>query len=219
MKERGKRLVQYVPDYTVFDLETTGISAYTDNIIEISAIKVKNGIVQDTFSTLVNPERPIPLQATRVNGITDEMVANAPCIRETMAAFLEFVGKDILVGHNIQSFDMKFIYREVEALFQDTISNDFIDTLYMARKCLPELQHHRLTDLAFYFGINSEGAHRALNDCVMNQKCFEEMAKLQKDTDVFVCPKCGGEMIRRNGRYGEFWGCGNFPRCRYTQNI
>ena len=219
MKERGKRLVQYVPDYTVFDLETTGISAYTDNIIEISAIKVKNGIVQDTFSTLVNPERPIPLQATRVNGITDEMVANAPCIRETMAAFLEFVGKDILVGHNIQSFDMKFIYREVEALFQETISNDFIDTLHMARECLPELQHHRLTDLASYFGINSEGAHRALNDCVMNQKCFEEMAKLQKDTDVFVCPKCGGEMIRRNGRYGEFWGCGNFPRCRYTQNI
>lgn len=219
MKERGKRLVQYVPDYTVFDLETTGISACTDNIIEISAIKVKNGIVQDTFSTLVNPERPIPLQATRVNGITDEMVANAPCIRETMADFLEFVGKDILVGHNIQSFDMKFIYREVEALFQDTISNDFIDTLYMARKCLPELRHHRLTDLASYFGINSEGAHRALNDCVMNQKCFEEMAKLQKDTDVFVCPKCGGEMIRRNGRYGEFWGCGNFPRCRYTQNI
>ena len=54
-----------------------------------------------------------------------------------MAAFLEFVGKDILVGHNIQSFDMKFIYREVEALCQETISYDFIDTLYMARKCLP----------------------------------------------------------------------------------
>lgn len=132
---------------------------------------------------------------------------------------MRFVGEDILVGHNIQSFDMKFIYREVEELFQETVSNDFIDTLYMARKCLPELKHHRLTDLAEHFGISSKGAHRALNDCVMNQKCFEEMAKLQKKSVVFVCPKCGGEMIRRNGRYGEFWGCGNFPKCRYTQNI
>ena len=67
----------------------------------------------------------------------------------------------------------------------------------MARKCLPELKHRRLTDLAEHFGISSKGAHRALNDCVMNQKCFEEMAKLQKKSVVFVCPKCGGEMIRR----------------------
>ena len=190
-----------------------------DDIIEISAVKVKGGIVQDTFSTLVNPGRHIPAQATKVNGITDQMVSEAPLIREAMTEFLRFVGEDILVGHNIQSFDMKFIYREVEELFQETVSNDFIDTLYMARKCLPELKHHRLTDLAEHFGISSKGAHRALNDCVMNQKCFEEMAKLQKKSEVFVCPKCGGEMIRRNGRYGEFWGCGNFPKCRYTQNI
>lgn len=219
MREKGNRLVQYVPDYTVFDLETTGISANMDDIIEISAVKVKGGIVQYTFSTLVNPGRHIPAQATKVNGITDQMVSEAPLIREAMTEFLRFVGEDILVGHNIQSFDMKFIYREVEELFQETVSNDFIDTLYMARKCLPELEHHRLTDLAEHFGISSKGAHRALNDCVMNQKCFEAMAKLQKKSVVFVCPKCGGEMIRRNGRYGEFWGCGNFPKCRYTQNV
>ena len=187
MRERGNRLVQYIPDYTVFDLETTGISAHTDDIIEISAVKVRNGVVQDTFSTLVNPGRHIPAQATKVNGITDQMVSEAPLIREAMTEFLRFVG-------------------------------DFIDTLHMARKCVPELKHHRLTDLAEHFGISSKGAHRALNDCVMNQKCFEAMAKLQKKSVVFVCPKCGGEMIRRNGRYGEFWGCGNFPKCRYTQN-
>ena len=102
-----------------------------DDIIEISAVKVKGGIVQDTFSTLVNPGRHIPAQATKVNGITDQMVSEAPLIREAMTEFLRFVGEDILVGHNIQSFDMKFIYREVEELFQETVSNDFIDTLYM----------------------------------------------------------------------------------------
>ena len=143
MREKGNRLVQYVPDYTVFDLETTGISANMDDIIEISAVKVKGGIVQDTFSTLVNPGRHIPAQATKVNGITDQMVSEAPLIREAMTEFLRFVGEDILVGHNIQSFDMKFIYREVEELFQETVSNDFMDTLYMARKCLPgiSMQH------------------------------------------------------------------------------
>lgn len=181
MREKGNRLVQYVPDYTVFDLETTGISANMDDIIEISAVKVKGGIVQDTFSTLVNPGRHIPAQATKVNGITDQMVSEAPLIREAMTEFLRFVGEDILVGHNIQSFDMKFIYREVEELFQETVSNDFIDTLYMARKCLPELKHHRLTDLAEHFGISSKGAHRALNDCVMNQKCLRKWQSFRKN--------------------------------------
>ena len=87
MRERGNRLVQYIPDYTVFDLETTGISAHTDDIIEISAVKVRNGVVQDTFSTLVNPGRHIPAQATKVNGITDQMVSEAPLIREAMTEF------------------------------------------------------------------------------------------------------------------------------------
>lgn len=87
MREKGNRLVQYVPDYTVFDLETTGISANMDDIIEISAVKVRNGVVQDTFSTLVNPGRHIPTQATKVNGITDQMVSEAPLIREAMTEF------------------------------------------------------------------------------------------------------------------------------------
>ena len=117
-----------------------------DDIIEISAVKVKGGIVQDTFSTLVNPGRHIPAQATKVNGITDQMVSEAPLIREAMTEFLRFVGEDILVGHNIQSFDMKFIYREVEELFQETVSNDFL-TPCIWQENLPELKHHRLKSI------------------------------------------------------------------------
>ncbi len=217
--DRGKRLAGYVPDYTVFDLETTGVSCSRDEIIEISAVKVKKGEIADTYSTLVNPGRAIPFQATAVNGITDEMVSGAPYLEEALDGFLKFIGDSVLVGHNIQSFDMKLIYQASERIFGRTVPNDFIDTLYMARRCLPELGHHRLTDLAQHFGISSAGAHRALNDCIMNQRCFEEMAKLQEAEAVPVCPKCGGELIRRKGRYGEFYGCGNFPRCRYTQNI
>lgn len=216
---RGKQLAKYVPDYVVFDLETTGISCINDEIIEISAIKVEKGVVTDTYSTLVNPGRGIPFQATRVNGITDEMVADAPCIETALRGFLEFARGQVLVGHNIRTFDLKFIDQAAQKYFGITVDNDFIDTLPMARRCLPKLGHYKLVDLAAYYGISADGAHRALNDCVMNQKCFEELAKIQVDLPLETCPKCSGELIRRKGKFGEFFGCGNYPKCRFTRNI
>lgn len=216
---KGKRLVKYVPDYVVFDLETTGVNVIKDDIIEISAVEVLGGKVADTFSTLVNPGRPIPYYATQVNGITDEMVEDAPDIREALADFLAFAGDAVLVGHNIQSFDLNFVSNAAEGLFGKTVENDYIDTLYMARSCLPELSHHKLVDVASYFHISAEGAHRALCDCIMNQKCYEEMGKLQANQKLELCPRCGGELRKRNGKFGEFFGCSNYPACRYTRNI
>lgn len=216
---KGKRLVKYVPDYVVFDLETTGVDVIKDDIIEISAVKVLGGKVADTFSTLVNPGRPIPYYATQVNGITDEMVEDAPDIREALADFLAFAGDAVLVGHNIQSFDLNFVSNAAEGLFGKTVENDYIDTLHMARSCLPELSHHKLVDVASYFHISAEGAHRALNDCIMNQKCYEELGKLQANQKLELCPRCGGELRKRNGKFGEFFGCSNYPACRYTRNI
>lgn len=214
----GRRIAAYVPDYVVFDLETTGTSCVNDSIIEISAVKVKNAVVADTFSTLVNPQCPIPYYASKVNGITDEMVADAPLLSDVLEDFLEFIKDDVLVGHNIQSFDLKFIYRDVRKLLGRDVENDYIDTLYMARQCLPRLSHHKLTDLAAYFQIDAKGAHRALNDCMMNQQCYEQMAKLQKEMVLELCPVCGGELKKRNGRFGVFFGCSNYPKCRYTKN-
>ena len=221
-QKRGNRLSGYRSDYVVFDLETTGLSPEIDEIIEISAIKVKKGKVEGHFSTLVNPNRRIPAAASQVNGITDEMVKDAPKLKDALESFLSFIGKEILVGHNIHSFDMKFLNHAMEELYGKNVSNDYIDTLYMARSCL-KLSHHRLTDLAAYFHISTEGAHRALNDCMMNQKCYEEMGKLMKETgsqlpETESCPRCGGQLMKRSGRFGTFYGCSNFPRCRYTRN-
>lgn len=148
--KRGNHLRDYVADYTVFDLETTGIRPNYDVIIEISAVKVRDGRVEDTFSSLINPGRRIPYGATAVNGISDEMVADEPELKFVFPKFIEFIGEDILVGHNIHSFDMKFIWRAAEELFGQTVSNDYIDTLTMARRCLPQLSHHKLVDLAAY---------------------------------------------------------------------
>lgn len=215
----GNQIVKYVPDYVVFDLETTGTSYLNDSIIEISAVKAEKGKITDTFSALVNPQRQIPYYATQVNGITDEMVEDASVLLDVLPEFLDFIGDSVLIGHNIHSFDLRFIYKAAQELLERDVPNDYIDTLYMARQCLPQLAHHKLTDLAAYFQINTDGAHRALQDCRINQQCYEKLAELQKEVVLELCPRCGGELRRRNGKFGAFFGCSNYPRCRYTRNI
>ena len=230
----GEHKSIYVPDYVVFDLETTGISAARDQVVEISAIKVQGGLVTGEFSTLVDPQMPIPWQASQVNGITDDMVAGSPVFREALAEFLEFTGDFVLVGHNIQAFDIKFLYRDARLFWNRIPDNDYIDTLHMARRVLPQLRHHRLVDLADYYGLSTNGAHRALADCRMNQQVYEFMGRGvtdgacgtglagQADIDkaaAKMCPKCGCRLKKRSGRFGQFYGCEGFPLCRYTENI
>ena len=233
IRNKGKRLDAYVKDYVVFDLETTGINPDRDAIIEISALKVCGGQTAGEYSTLVNPRRHIPAAATAVNGITDGMVADAPEIGEAMEGFLEFAGNGILVGHNIHTFDMNFAYDAAWTALGKELGNDYIDTLYMARRCLPGLGHYKLTDVAAYFHIATEGAHRALNDCRMNQGCYEELGKQWEERkrkeeaggagdaagEEPSCPLCGSLLYIRKGRYGKFYGCGNFPSCRFTKKL
>lgn len=222
IRNKGRRLNEYVKNYIVFDLETTGLRPGLDEIIEISAVKVENNQIVDTYDTLVRPAIRIPASATRVNGITNQMVLDAPEIADALEGFVDFVETGTLVGHNIHSFDMNFIYDAAMEVFQEGIYNDYIDTLYMAKSCLPQLKHHKLGDVSEYFGIDTAGAHRALNDCIMNQKCYEKMGPLlaiqAEASPEQVCSECGSVMIKRKGRFGEFWGCGSFPRCRYTRN-
>lgn len=221
---KGKLLNKYVKDYVLFDLETTGISCNVDQVVEISAIKVINEEVVEEFSTLVNPGMHIPFMASDVNGITDDMVADAPDFRMALVDFIEFIGDLPLVGHNINSFDMKFIYRDCEKYYGKTIDNDYIDTLKYAKKCLPGQRGYKLVDLASHYDISTKGAHRALNDCRMNQKVFHLLSK-EKLVDEAMedglkeCPRCGSIMKRRSGRFGVFLGCTGYPDCRYTENI
>lgn len=223
-KKKGKQRREYVPDYVLYDLETTGISSIYDEVIEISAVKVRNGKIVDEFSELVNPGRKIPYAASRVNNISDEMVEKARAFEKVLPEFLAFSGNDILAGHNIAGFDMKFLYRDCEKYFGQTLTNDYIDTLAIAKMCFPEWKHRRLSDLAEHYGISTKGAHRALADCRMNQQVFEMMAKelggtSVKQTEAKICPRCGLALKKRNGRFGEFWGCTGFPDCRYTENV
>lgn len=223
-KKFGKNIDRFVSDYVVFDLETTGISTYSDKVVEISAIKVIEGKPVEEFSELVNPQCHIPAGASAVNGIDDEMVKEAPIFSEVLPRFIEFIEDFVLVGHNIESFDLKFIYRDSETFLGKIPDNDYVDTLSMARKCLPEMSHHRMTDLAMHYGISTEGAHRALNDCRMTRQVYEllcsEMKLLESGKKVIPkCKYCGRTMKLRNGKFGEFFGCSGYPNCRYTEKV
>ena len=218
---KGKKLDQYVTDYVVFDLETTGISCYNDQVVEISAVKVSKRKMVEEFTSLVNPKCPIPYRASMVNGITDEMVKDAPAFDKVLADFLGFIGDHVLVGHNIHTFDMKFIYRDCEKFWGKVPENNYVDTLSLARMCLAELGHYKLTDLSEYYGVSTKGAHRALNDCRMNQIIYERLGgEMEKrKNDIKQCPKCGQFLLKRKGKFGYFLGCGGYPACRYTENL
>lgn len=216
--QKGRNIDSYIENYVLFDLETTGISCRSDDVIEISALRVRNGQVTECFSSLVDPGRPIPWAASRVNNITDDMVAGEPTMEEILPQFLKFVGEDVLAGHNIARFDLNFLYRDSMVRFGLLPGNDYVDTLLFARQSLPGLPSYALTALAEHYGLTTQGAHRALNDCRMNQQVFERLAREPRQA-AKRCPRCGQPLALRKGRFGAFYGCTGYPGCRYTENV
>ena len=215
--------MEHIKDYVIFDLETTGLSTETDAVIEISALKVSGGEIVDEFSTLVNPMMHIPYWASSINGITDDMVKDAPVMETALKDFITFIGNSVLVGQNIKRFDLMFIQRDAERYLGKTITNNYVDTLYLARRYLPELESHSLESLSHHYDISYEGAHRALADCHINKLVYDclgcEIANPSEAArKVMVCPICGNLMKKRSGKYGDFWGCAGYPECKYTRN-
>ena len=209
-------------DYTVVDLEMTGLTPKQDKIIEIGAVKVRGRKVIDTYGTLVKSARPIPDRVSKLTGITNEMMENGMGEDQAIQTLLSFIGDDVIVGHNI-SFDYSFL-KQWAVNRKAPLQMSACDTLRIARALLPGEQSKKLEDLCNYFQIEREHAHRALNDCRMNQQVFEQLAKEMdgsagEKAKVKLCPICGQPMRKRNGRFGEFWGCSGFPGCRYTENI
>ncbi len=162
-RNKGRSLVTFPASFTVIDIETTGLDTVYDSIIELSAVKVRDSVVTHTFSTLVNPERPLDWFITEMTGITDEMLQNAPLINDTLDSFIDFLGDDVVVGHNV-NFDINFIYDTHKRITNKDFANDFIDTLRLARFLLKDIQHHRLGDLTEYFRFGVDVKHRGLDD-------------------------------------------------------
>jgi len=160
--------------FVAFDFETTGFSPAWDEIIEIGAVKVVKGKVVDKFSTLVKPYRKIINKSIKINGITNEMVADAPEIRSVIPAFKEFINGYNLVGHNVV-FDMKFLDVNL-ARIGESISCRVYDTLKLSRKYFKGMSSYKLTELSRMLNMEHTNAHRALSDAETTTelylKCF-----------------------------------------------
>lgn len=175
-------------DFVVIDLETTGISV-SNRIIEICALKFQDFKPIECFTTLINPKRSIPAEATKINNITDEMVTDAPELYQIAEQFMNFVGKNPIVAHNAE-FDIRHLY----ASGINLTNNKIYDTLSLSQKTLKQFNYnsatwaidhdkdytydvdnYKLETLIQYYGLYRSESHRAVSDCLATGFLFEEL--------------------------------------------
>lgn len=150
-------------NYVVLDVETTGYSWEEDEIIEIGCLKVVGGEIVDTFSTLVNPRRLISPSITRLTGISNEMVKDAPVMAEIIAELHAFIGNLPVVAHNA-AFDGGFLRRAYEVHSIPAAPIVMADTLRLSRRAFPDLPNHKLETIIRFFALSDSQTHRALDD-------------------------------------------------------
>jgi len=174
--------------FVVFDLETTGFDCFGDKIIEIAGIKYLNGVVADTFSQLIYPERQIDEAITALTGISNDDVSNMPLVEQVLPRFMDFVAGLPLVAHNLR-FDQEFLSHNlnIHNLHKLYTTVDFHDTLLLSQMFLPcGPSNHKLATLAEFIGHQEDGFHRALADCqatgVLFLHLIEQSLNLAEDT-------------------------------------
>lgn len=156
--------------FVAIDVETTGLSPITNELIEVSAIKYDGNRKIDTYTTLIKPKVRIPYYITNITGITNEMVKNAPIVEEVMPNLIKFIGNSKIVAHNA-NFDYKFIQNYSNNAFS---KNTLIDTVQLGRKMYPNLPNHKLGTIAKHIGITEDSFHRAEFDCECCAKIYIE---------------------------------------------
>ncbi len=183
MAGKEQSLKKYPESYTVLDIETTGFSSQKDSIIELSAIRVVDNKVTEEFSELVNPECYVSSYITKLTGISLQMLYSAQKTPVVLENFIEFVSDDIIIGHNV-TFDINFLNRNKQLYFNSGFDNDYVDTLKIARKFLPQLKSHKLGVIAQYFNFNTDGMHRGLKDCIVTNLCYQKFLQIYKEQQM-----------------------------------
>src|SRR5690625_4814304 len=169
--------------YVVFDVETTGLSAVYDTIIELAGVKLHDGEVIDTFESFANPHRPLPDKIIEITGITDDMLVDAPEVEDVLKDFHEWVGDSTFVAHNA-SFDIGFLNAGYKKINYDEITNPVIDTLELARFLLPELGNHRLNTLCKHLQVELTQHHRAIYDAEATAEMFCKLVERLFERDI-----------------------------------
>lgn len=171
--------------FIAFDLETTGILPGVDRIVEIGAVRFNDNTIDAVYSTLVDPKISIPEGASRVNGITDDMVSGKPTIDQLLESFAEFCGDDILVAHNA-AFDTQFLTESIKKYEEKAPKGIILDTYSMAKKVFPGLPNYKLGTLVQHLDIKAETFHRAEDDANYCGQLFIKI--IEKISQVGVMP-------------------------------
>jgi DNA polymerase-3 subunit alpha (Gram-positive type) len=170
-------------EYTVIDIETTGLSKNFHKITELAAVKVEKDKIVDEFQTLVNPQTRIPRFITQLTGIDNEMVKNAPTINRVLPHFLEFLGKKTIIAHNA-SFDYGFIQQNALRYLKHELTNDRLCTRKLANRLIPELPSKKLSALCEYLNIRNLQEHRAMADAKATNSVFQHFLWLIKERGI-----------------------------------
>jgi DNA polymerase-3 subunit epsilon len=163
--------------FVCIDCETTGLDLSVDRVVEVAVIKFTTKEVLESYETLIDPERLIPESSTYFHRITDDMVVGKPKLHEVLEPILRIMGRHPVVGHGVK-FDIECIAQEADKIkLNHTIRNNrIIDTLRLARH-YGESPINSLEELRKHFNIPEEGAHRAMNDVVVNREVFKHLSK------------------------------------------
>lgn len=167
-----------VQSFVAIDVETTGLSPEKYHIIEVGALKVRDGEVVETFSSLVNPGYELSSTIVNLTGITDEMLADAKSFKEIVDELEQFLGNEALLGHNV-GFDYRFLKTEFMRAGKK-FNHEVIDTLAIAKKLHSDLPSRSLESLCRHYGLYNPNAHRAFDDAKVTMDLYFEMAKRQQ---------------------------------------
>jgi len=199
----GSREMDFGEEYVAFDLETTGLSSQNDRIIEIGAVRMKNGQELDRYQTFVNPEQTLERKIVELTGISDDMLQDAPKIEQVLPEFLKFVGDRVLVAHNAD-FDTGFIRAECT---RQGLPYTFTsaDTLILAQNLMPQLGKFKLDIVSNALSLPEFNHHRAADDAVtcgmIMAKFMEQLAEMDIHTLQAVNPAMEG--LRSQNRIGD----------------
>lgn len=173
-------------DYIVLDLEMTGLNPKTDEILEIGAVKIRQGVKTEVFHRMVKPSNGISEKIQEITGITQKMAAQGEELDYVMEEFLEFLEEDVIIGHNI-ILDFSFL-KQWAINRKRVLERKAVDTLKIARKCLPHLEKRNLESLCSYYGIRQEISHRALEDAAVTWVLYQKLAAefLEKEPSIFT---------------------------------
>ncbi len=172
-------------EFVVFDIETTGFNANSDSIIEIGAVKIKNGEIIDKFDELINPKRKLPEKIIELTNITDEMLKDCADEETVVKKFLKWAGDNPMVAHNAK-FDVSFIKRAINQYKLTSFKNTVVDTMEISRLLNPELFRHNLTAITKRYNIEFDeaGHHRADYDALATAYAFHKMCEILYNRNI-----------------------------------